>query len=143
MMENAMKRILIPLFFVLVACSFSLAYGEDVHSLRGDADVTDDSVPAASIDWKPPGAVVPRTSAHQPPLIAHDITGMKITNTYNPCLGCHGVEGTGAPKPFQTHYTDRDGNKGEDISRRWYFCTQCHVGQVDAKPLVENTFEGK
>ena len=138
-----MKRIVLPLFLVLLVGSFFLASAEDVQSLRGDADISDGSTPSVNIDWKPPGSVVPRTSAHQPPLIAHDITGMKITPSFNSCLGCHGVEGSGTPKPFETHYTDREGNKGENLSKRWYFCTQCHVGQVDAKPLVENTFEGK
>ena len=27
-----------------------------------------------------------------------------------------------------------------DVSPRRYFCTQCHVEQTDAQPLVENTF---
>ena len=139
-----MKRVLFPLFLVIIVCSFSLAYGEDVQSLRGGVDIPADSTPAVDMDWQPPGAAVPRTSAHQPPLIPHDITGMGISTDMNMCLGCHGVEGTGAPKPFATHYTDRDGNNtGEKISQRWYFCTQCHVGQVAAKPLVQNTFEGK
>ena len=139
-----MKRIVLPFFLVLLVGPFSLASAEDVQSLRGSTDIPVGSNPALDkMDWQPPGATVPRTSEHQPPLIAHDITGMVISTDQNTCLGCHGVEGTGAPKPFQTHYTDRDGNKGESISRRWYFCTQCHVGQVDAKPLVENTFEGK
>jgi cytochrome c-type protein NapB len=138
-MENAMKRILFPL--IITACLFSLAQAEDVTSLRGGTDIPAGSVPAVDIDWKPSGSAVPRTFIHQPPLIPHDITGMGITTEMNMCLGCHGMEGTGAPKPFKTHYTDRDGNTGEKISQRWYFCTQCHVGQVDAPPLVENTFK--
>jgi cytochrome c-type protein NapB len=36
---------------------------------------------------------------------------------------------------------DRDNNFLADISARRYFCLQCHVTQVDAKPLVNNTFE--
>jgi cytochrome c-type protein NapB len=142
-MESIMKRIFSLLFLVILICSFSLAHGEDVQSLRGGTDIPADSTPAVDMDWQPPGAAVPRTSAHQPPLVPHDITGMRITTDQNTCLGCHGIEATGAPKPFKSHYTGRDGNTGESISQRWYFCTQCHVGQVDAKPLVENTFEGK
>jgi cytochrome c-type protein NapB len=138
-----MKRIFCPLFFVLLICSFSLAYGEDVQSLRGGTDIPAGSVPAVGIDWQSPGAAVPRTSNHQPPLVPHNITGMRITADQNTCLGCHAVEVSGAPKPHPAHYTDRDGIVGTIISQRWYFCTQCHVGQVDAKPLVENMFEGK
>jgi cytochrome c-type protein NapB len=40
-----------------------------------------------------------------------------------------------------THYQDRDGNFLADVAPRRYFCEQCHVPQVDAKPLVENTFQ--
>ena len=35
---------------------------------------------------------------------------------------------------------NRDGNFLAEISPRRYFCNQCHVTQVDAEPLVENTF---
>ena len=138
-----MKRILFPLFLLCFVFSFSVANGEDVESLRGGTDIPAGSVPAVDIDWKPPGSAVARTFIHQPPLIPHDITGLSVTAEQNTCLGCHGVEASGAPKPFKTHYTDRDGGKTNHISRRWYFCTQCHVGQVDAKPLVENIFKEK
>ena len=138
-----MKRILFPLFLVIIVCSFSLAYGEDLQSLRGGVDIPAGSVPAVDMDWQPPGAAVPRASDHQPPLIPHDITRMRITADQNTCMGCHAVDVTGAPKPHPSHYMDRDGTVGKTISQRWYFCTQCHVGQVTAKPLVENIFERK
>ena len=35
---------------------------------------------------------------------------------------------------------DRDNNVLADVSPRRYFCTQCHVPQADAKPLVGNSF---
>ncbi|MNW21429.1 Periplasmic nitrate reductase, electron transfer subunit precursor [compost metagenome] len=35
---------------------------------------------------------------------------------------------------------DRNNNVLADVSPRRYFCTQCHVPQADAKPLVGNTF---
>ncbi|WP_446009620.1 nitrate reductase cytochrome c-type subunit [Candidatus Electrothrix sp.] len=137
-----MKWIIFPLFFIAAVCCFSFASAEDdIQSLRGSKDILADSAPAVDMDWQPTGSAVPRTSAHQPPLIPHDINGMKISKAMNMCLNCHGIEGIGVPKPFATHYTDRDGNTGEKISQRWYFCTQCHVGQVDAPPLVENTFK--
>lgn len=62
----------------------------------------------------------------------------------NKCLSCHSRVRTGesqAPMASVTHYQDRDGNFLAEISPRRYFCGQCHVAQVDAKPLVENTFE--
>ena len=35
----------------------------------------------------------------------------------------------------------REGNRLDKISGTRFFCTQCHVPQVDAKPLVTNTFQ--
>ncbi|OAD21154.1 periplasmiC nitrate reductase, diheme cytochrome c subunit, partial [Candidatus Thiomargarita nelsonii] len=32
-------------------------------------------------------------------------------------------------------------NELANIAPLRYFCTQCHAPQVDAKPLVENTFQ--
>ncbi len=93
-------------------------------------------------DWKTKDAKVPRTFPHQPPVIPHDISGFEIvpkTND-NDCLNCHGVEGSGAPKPFKTHYLDREGNVTTTVSGRWFNCTQCHAGQADVPPLVENVF---
>ncbi|MCI5145712.1 MAG: hypothetical protein D3923_09315 [Candidatus Electrothrix sp. AR3] len=58
----------------------------------------------------------------------------------NNCKSCHTGKKPVAAKPYKTHYTGRDGEITNTISSRWYFCTQCHVGQVDAPPLVENTF---
>ena len=40
-----------------------------------------------------------------------------------------------------THFRTREGAELDNISPRRYFCTQCHVPQTDAKPLVENTFQ--
>ncbi|XOF33890.1 MAG: nitrate reductase cytochrome c-type subunit [Candidatus Electrothrix sp. YB6] len=136
-----MKKFFFILSFPVVFCSFSLAAGEEVKSLRGDTALPADSNPAVEMDWKPADAAVARTFVHQPPVIPHSIEGFSITTANNNCLGCHGVEGSGAPRPFKSHYLDRDGQAAETISSRWYFCTQCHVGQVKAKPLVENTFQ--
>ena len=30
----------------------------------------------------------------------------------------------------------------KDMNMRRFFCAQCHVPQLEASPLVENTFEG-
>lgn len=91
-------------------------------------------------NWKTKDAKVPRTFIHQPPVIPHDISGFVISATRNDCLSCHGVEGSGAPKPFKTHYLDRDGKVTEAVAARWNNCTQCHAGQADVPPLVENVF---
>ncbi len=138
-----MKKTFFTLFFIVAVCSSSVAAGETVKSLRGDNAIPASSNPAVAIDWKPTDAAVARTFIHQPPVIPHSIKGFFITTANNYCLICHDAEGIGSPKPHPTHYTDRDGKKGGSISQRWYFCTQCHVGQVDAKPLVETTFQAE
>ncbi len=79
----------------------------------------------------------------QPPTIPHMITGYLIDLNSNKCLSCHSrrrVEESQAPMVSVTHYMDRDGNFLAEVSPRRYFCNQCHVSQVDAKPLVENDF---
>ena len=37
-------------------------------------------------------------------------------------------------------FMDRSGNVLGEVSPRRYFCNQCHVSQVEAKPLVPNDF---
>ncbi len=85
-----------------------------------------------------------RSFVQQPPMIPHHIEGYRITLRYNKCLTCHSwanYRDAQATKISPTHFKDRDGNELANIAPRRYFCTQCHVPQVDAKPLVENTFK--
>ena len=66
-----------------------------------------------------------------------------INKKFNKCLTCHSwanYKEAGATKISQTHFSDRENNVLANIAPRRYFCTQCHVPQVNAKPLVENTF---
>lgn len=112
---------------------------EEVKALRKNPIDGPEDAPVDG-DWKTKDTKVPRTFIHQPPVIPHDISGFVISSSQNDCLSCHGVEGSGAPKPFKTHYLDRDGKVTETIAARWNNCTQCHVGQADAPPLVENVF---
>ncbi|TYK65902.1 nitrate reductase cytochrome c-type subunit [Colwellia echini] len=79
----------------------------------------------------------------QPPVIPHTTRSYEVNKNNNKCLSCHSrhrTEKSQAPMISVTHYMDRDGNFLADVSPRRYFCNQCHVTQVDAKPLVENTF---
>ena len=43
-------------------------------------------------------------------------------------------------KNVVAHFMDRDNNFRSEISPRRYFCTQCHVPQMDVRNRVENTF---
>lgn len=79
----------------------------------------------------------------QPPVIPHKIDGYQLDLKVNKCMACHARSRIGdsqAPMVSVTHYMDRDNNFLAELSPRRYFCTQCHVPQLDAKLLVENDF---
>lgn len=79
----------------------------------------------------------------QPPTIPHKIDDYQLDLNANKCMSCHArirVADTQAPMISVTHYQDRDGNFLAELSPRRYFCTQCHVPQTDARPLVGNNF---
>lgn len=85
----------------------------------------------------------PRDFVQQPPLIPHKVTGYTITRNFNKCMDCHAwsrAPESGATKVSVTHFKDRSGTELSNISPRRYFCLQCHVSQVEAPPLVNNTF---
>lgn len=98
----------------------------------------------------PPIAGVPKDSGReirnypeQPPVIPHSIRGYQVDLRYNQCLACHNrnvAPDVGAPMVSVTHYTDRTGQTRSAVSPGRYFCTQCHVPQTDAKPLVNSRF---
>lgn len=120
------------------------ASAEVVQSLRGGLEITappqvpevDKLIP----DQKP----IKRDFVHQPPLIPHNIEGYIIDKNYNKCLSCHSwanAKAAGATKISQDHFIDRNDKKLTTLAPRRYFCTQCHVVQTDAPPLVDNTFQ--
>jgi len=85
-----------------------------------------------------------RNYAQQPPVIPHRIDGYQVDKNFNKCMDCHSrskAEISQAIPVSITHYQDRDGNTLEQISTRRYFCVQCHVGQDNVRPLVNNTFQ--
>lgn len=85
-----------------------------------------------------------RDYLHQPPLIPHQIRGYEVNLNNNKCLSCHSwtnYKKVGATKISMTHFDTRDGQQLSEVSPRRYFCSQCHVPQADAKPLVENEFK--
>ncbi|MFV0276219.1 MAG: nitrate reductase cytochrome c-type subunit, partial [Parahaliea sp.] len=77
------------------------------------------------------------------PVIPHKIDGYQLDLKVNKCMSCHASSRTGesqAPMVSVTHYMDRDNNFLAELSPRRYFCTQCHVPQLDARLMVENDF---
>jgi len=84
-----------------------------------------------------------RAYAQQPPTIPHQTDGYQVDKNFNKCLNCHArakAEQMQAIPVSVTHYVGREGMPLASVSPARYFCTQCHVPQVEAKPLVENTF---
>lgn len=84
-----------------------------------------------------------RSYPMQPPVIPHTTRNYEVNTLSNKCMSCHSrnrTEESQAPMVSVTHFMNRDGNFLAEISPRRYFCNQCHVTQVDAKPLVENNF---
>ncbi|MDR1708193.1 MAG: nitrate reductase cytochrome c-type subunit [Candidatus Accumulibacter sp.] len=80
----------------------------------------------------------------QPPLVSHAVENYPVSLQFNKCLDCHSWETykkEKATKVSQTHFQDAEGRDQASISPRRYFCLQCHVPQVDAKPLIANTYQ--
>jgi cytochrome c-type protein NapB len=132
--------------FILTAAAMTLAgtaLAEPIQSLRGVETVDADSVAPeykAYVKDRPP---IARDYLQQPPLIPHQIEGYTINIRHNKCLSCHSwanYRSSRATKISQTHFESRDGAILANVSARRYFCTQCHVPQVDSAPLVENEF---
>jgi cytochrome c-type protein NapB len=115
----------------------------ELRSLRGAAvDEEDSAAPDVKRYYKD-NLPFARDYLLQPPLIPHQIEGYTISINHNKCLSCHSwanYKEKGATKISQTHFENRDGTVLANVSARRYFCTQCHVPQVDARPLVDNTF---
>lgn len=143
-----MKKLLNVVMVLGLACTTSINAEEvnsgGVESLRGtatlDATKKAEEMKRVIKDKNP----IARNYVHQPPMIPHQIRGYKVDLNSNKCLTCHGwkyAAETGATKVSLTHFETRDGKTLSDISPRRYFCSQCHVTQADAKPLVDNTFE--
>jgi cytochrome c-type protein NapB len=114
-----------------------------LQALRGGTPLTQDNAPNA-IKQERDHAPADRDFVQQPPLIPHTTAGYQITKNYNKCMDCHAfskAKASGATRVSVTHFKTRDGQELDNISPRRYFCTQCHVPQTDAKPLVDNTFQ--
>lgn len=129
--------------FALVLSSIGPANAEELKSLRGSEAVKGD-VPSENYRYERDKVAQQRQFVQQPPLIPHTTKGYLITKEFNKCLDCHSWDraaDSGAPRVSVTHFKTREGKELTNISPRRYFCTQCHVPQTDAKPLVGNNFK--
>lgn len=118
---------------------------QELKTLRGKIGLEDINPAPEVLKQQMPGdGMFGRAYRQQPPLIPHRIDGYQVTKDFNQCMTCHDWPANtkaGAPKVSETHYNDREGNRLDKISGTRFFCTQCHVPQADAKPLVTNTFQ--
>ncbi len=137
----------VALAILITACA--TLSGVPVQTLRGaDIPIADQAPVEKAYLGKRPGTAgqekVARTFQQQPPLIPHTLTNFdEITLENNDCLTCHGqdaYEKKKAPKMADSHFRDRSGKQLTTLASTRYQCTQCHVPQVDASPLVESTF---
>lgn len=140
-----MNRFLLSLVAGLVSC-VAFAQDADVSAPDGlrKGGTLHQNLPA------PPMAGEPRHSGRevrnypeQPPVIPHSIRNYQVDKRHNRCLECHSrsaAPDAGAPMISVTHFVSRDGQTRAAVVPSRFFCTQCHVPQTDAKPLVESNF---
>ncbi|QTF91884.1 nitrate reductase cytochrome c-type subunit [Halomonas sp. BM-2019] len=132
------------LSIVLVAAGLALA------EERRDDSAPDGLRPGGQSRPAPPLAGEPRDLGRQvlnypeqPPVIPHGIRDYQIDTRTNRCLTCHSrseAVQAGAPMVSISHFRDRHQQVLAAVSPDRYFCTQCHVPQTDAPPVVSNTF---
>jgi nitrate reductase (cytochrome), electron transfer subunit len=138
-----MKKLIAVLFSCLALNAFAQTGDGHPPGLRG----------TSPLDKEPVSPLMPkminddirkgRAFAMQPPVIPHQIENYQVDRNFNKCMTCHGrdrVPESQAPMVSVTHFMDRDNNFRSEISPRRYFCTQCHVPQMDVKVPVVNNF---
>lgn len=131
------------LLFTLITLGIAQAADAPLTGLRGTTPL--DEEPKAPRMPPVENRDVKRGRAYtsQPPTIPHAIDKYEITRNVNFCMYCHGRvrnEEFQAPMVSATHFMDRDYDFLAEISPRRYFCTQCHVPQLDVRPPVGNQF---
>ena len=137
-----MKKVIMAIAIAL-SMVFSLGtQAADVKALRDSAVSAPDKAP--EVYKVQDGVKLERAYRQQPPLVPHAIDKYEIDLKVNQCLRCHEwpySDQEKAPKISDLHYIDRNGVRQDTVNGNRYICTQCHVSQVDAKPLVENNFK--
>lgn len=132
---------------LIIGCAQQYA---SIKPMRGDDVAAPDKAdaPKAYVGGRPGTTQkIARTFSTQPPLVPHEVEKFSDVNLEeNSCMDCHSAanyEKKKAPKIGDSHFIDPvTGKKLAEGSAARYNCLQCHVPQVDAPPLVENTFVG-
>ena len=145
-----MKRMIISMavgmaLALAAALPVSVVSAGEISSLRGSLALPDTKSPPPVFKLKLDLDKFERNFKTQPPLIPHKVAKYRINMKANRCLKCHdkaNYKEEEAPMVGKSHYQDAAGKESSKIQMSRYFCNQCHVAQVNAKPLVENTFMG-
>lgn len=127
----------------LPAATDAVAQEDGVYSLRGESYLSE-AAPLASVRKQNTSGKLARAYRQQPPLIPHRMEKYQINRKVNQCLRCHDwpySNDEGATKVSETHYFNRNGAALDTVSGTRWFCTQCHVPQVQVRPLVKNRFK--
>ena len=135
-----MKKLMVLLIALVSVFLFA---DNQVANLRGDTPLEDEGEPPKMQAVENNDLKRERAYPQQAPTIPHDITSYQIDLNFNRCLACHSrkkADEAQAPMVSITHYMNRDGQFLADVSPRRFFCNQCHVPQLEVKPLIDNTF---
>ncbi|GAA5186865.1 nitrate reductase cytochrome c-type subunit [Ferrimonas gelatinilytica] len=108
--------------------------GDLPQSLRGATPVSDSAPPPEMAEYPDKGKALPRSLAHQPPLIPHKPT-YPITTARNGCTGCHDPKRAKMMKATPTHSSHLDEEGG--LKNTYYLCKQCHVPQQTVAEAAE------
>jgi nitrate reductase (cytochrome), electron transfer subunit len=128
---------------VLASLAAAPAVAQQLYGLRGPTPLAEEPQPPPLARDVNDNQRQGRDWAEQPPVIPHTIQDYQITLNANKCLTCHGRQFTAqsqGPIISSTHFLDRDLQTLASVSPRRYFCTQCHVPQTDADPVIRNQF---
>lgn len=128
----------------LLAATAALAQDPGLVTLREGVPLDQDSPPPPVAQVVNSDVRQVRNWPEQPPVIPHQIDNYQIDLNVNKCLTCHSrtaVAVSQAPMVSITHFMTRDGQVLAAVTPRRFFCTQCHVPQMDVEPVVGNTFE--
>jgi len=138
-----MKRMILVTMLGLVTIAAIAQENGLTNLLRGKAALDSEARPELMPKMVNNDKRAARAFPEQPPLIPHQIEGYQVDREFNKCLSCHAREKVAesqAPMVSVTHFVNRDGNTLSQVSPRRYFCTQCHVPQMDIKAPIDSTF---
>ena len=146
-MNLTLKVSLAAILAITVAACASTAL--QVSTLRDNSVTASDTAPdVKNYVGKRPGQtpLIVRNFEKQPPLIPHTIENYEISATENACWECHNSDdfkGQKMPMVGKSHLLGPVvADETPKLNLQRWQCDSCHVPQVDAKPLVENSFKG-